>query len=322
MSDPLGIRRAARRVTERTTEIEIQDSAIRGLSKKLSKAPMPEWDAAVHFFDGTEKTINWLIALDAANFSFWPDPGNERWRVEHGGEWLDGYQALAASFKRAVGENVPLHEPKFLASLTAEQLRGVFRGKGEIPLFAERLANLREAGSVLIEKFGGSGAALVERAGGSAAKLAALVVEAFPSFRDEARYYGESVPFHKRAQILAADIHGAFESGTSAGKSPAAFHDMDSLTAFADYKVPQILRELGVLVYSPSLARHIDERLPIEAGGRREVEIRAATVEAVERLSAGSGIPPFRLDGALWRMSQTLSPDRNKPYHLTRTIYY
>ena len=52
----------------------------------------------------------------------------------------------------------------------------------------------------------------------------------------------------------------------------------EELTVFADYKLPQVLRRLGVLRYAPHLAERIDRLKPLEAGSREEGEIRAATV--------------------------------------------
>lgn len=59
------------------------------------------------------------------------------------------------------------------------------------------------------------------------------------------------------------------------------FKDIGNLTTFPDYRVPQLLRELGIMNYSPALAAAVDGREEIVAGSRHELEIRAATVVAV-----------------------------------------
>ena len=57
-----------------------------------------------------------------------------------------------------------------------------------------------------------------------------------------------SVALYKRAQILVGDIWACC-GGTGFG----AFSDIDAITAFADYRVPQLLVWFDVLQYSDSL---------------------------------------------------------------------
>jgi hypothetical protein len=53
---------------------------------------------------------------------------------------------------------------------------------------------------------------------------------------------------------------------------------------FADYRVPQILREYNILTYSELLAEKIDNFIELEYSCQYEVEIRALTVIAVEKI--------------------------------------
>lgn len=66
---------------------------------------------------------------------------------------------------------------------------------------------------------------------------------------------GRRVCFYKRAQIFAADVWGAF-----GGQGAGAFSDIGALTMFADYRVPAQLRTMGLLEYSPELARRVRPR--------------------------------------------------------------
>jgi hypothetical protein len=245
--------------------------------------------------------------------------------VEYRGERLNGYWALAACMKRAFEEDgVRLWDAKRLATLDQGEVYRVFRGHGLstiIPLVGDRLTCLREVGQVLLDKYDGQFVNVIKRASGSAAHLAALVAHEFPSFNDVASYGGSEVYFYKRAQLLVTDLWGAFS-----GKGWGAFTDLDSLTAFADYKLPQVLREYGVLEYNPSLAAKVDGQQIIPADSAEEVEIRAATVQAVEALRdalAAEGVPlhAFQVDWLLWQQAQSPA-EGGHPYHLTRTIYY
>jgi hypothetical protein len=282
---------------------------------------LPGWQQPCHFFDGGPQTVRWVFVLDVLNHCFWPDPGAPVWTVHYQGSAHSGYWGLAASLKRAVEDGLPLTDAATLAAMNAADLAAIFSGEGEIPLFRERLRNLREAGSVLLRSWQGDIVRLVAAAGGSALEVARLVTASFPSFRDQARYQGKTVLFWKRAQIFAADLHAAF-----AGSSWGAFHDIDRLTAFADYKLPQVLRELGVISYDVELARAVDGRIELAPGSEAEVAIRAMTVHAVEALReafsrSGRRVTAAEVDHWLWQLGQ-LEPFRARPYHRCRTIYY
>ncbi|MDY6954923.1 MAG: queuosine salvage family protein, partial [Thermodesulfobacteriota bacterium] len=148
-----------------------------------------------------------------------------------------------------------------------------------------------------------------------------LLAEKLTSFQDVSEYEGQEVFFYKRAQILAADLHGAFD-----GKGQGAFHDMDQLTAFADYKLPQVLRHAGVLRYAGALAEKVDQEVLLAQGSGEEVEVRANTIWAVELIRQelermGESLRAFEIDGLLWNLGQGAAC-RTKPYHKTVTIFY
>lgn len=319
--DPLGIRADCRRVVELAGQVRLAPGALERLADRLfALAPdLPPWEGRYHWSGTPDQTANWLLALDATNFSFW---GSPRWAIDFRGERLSGYWALAAALTRAVDDlGLPIGDAGYLADLSEQDGRAIFAGTTEIPLLADRLAHLREAGRVLRDDFDGRFLALVESAGRDAPRLAGRIARHIRSFRDVATYQGQPVRLYKRAQILAADLAGAF-----GGQGPGALTHLDGLTAFADYKLPQVLRHHGVLIYDPVLARQVDAQAPIPPGSPPEVEIRAAIVVAADALAALSrSYPreyrPFEVDWLLWNAGQSLPPNV-RPYHRTRTIYY
>jgi hypothetical protein len=286
---------------------------------------VPPWDKHYHWHDDRGRAVNVTLLLDALNFCFWADPGEPRWTIAYRGERLDGYWALAAAIKRAIEINeCPLWDADFLQNIDDDDVEAIFHPRrasaGRIPMFKTRVANIREVGRVLCDKYDGWFGAAIEAAGGSAPALVRRVVEDFPSFDDTATYGGREVRLYKRAQILVSDLYGALD-----GRGWGKLRDLDRLTAFADYKVPQILRAEGILAYAPDLAARIAAREPIPAESPEEVEIRAATVWGVEllrRALAERGVTAraFEIDWTLW----TLAQDRAgmEPYHRTRTVFY
>lgn len=319
-ADPLGVLATTAGVLKRAQFVRLDLKRIQTVAQVLSlrPVPVPSWDYEHHFFDGTERSVMYIFLLDALNFCFWGDP---KWTVSRVREDVDGYWALAAALKYAAQ-----HDPKFLdadalATLSPERLARVLRGNVEIPLFIERWRNAREVGRVLRDHFGGSAARLVETANGDAAKLALLVADNFSSFQDTTLYKGRPVNFFKRAQILAGDLFGSF-----GGEKWGAFKNLQDLTAFADYKLPQILRAWGILSYTPALAQRVDLKKPLVKDSAEEIEIRAGMVWAVELLrhaltQFGPELTSVQVDWFLWETSQG-NVKGMKPYHRVRTIYY
>jgi hypothetical protein len=316
----LGVLESTRRVMDAARHVSIDQGAVERLAERLSGrgAQAPEWRVWPHWWDDSPRAADYVLVLDALNFCFWGEP---RWRVEYEGKVLDGYWALAACLRRAIEAGVPLLDPAYLATFDEAAARELFDGQAEIPLLSDRVANLREVGRGLLAA-GGSFAEIVAGAGGSGEALVSEIVTRFPSFDDVATYDGAPIRLYKRAQILVSDLHGVF-----GGQGLGAFTDLERLTAFADYKIPQVLREADILVYEPALAATIDRQELIPPGDPREVEIRAGTVwgcellrQALERPAAGSPMRAFEVDWLLWSDAQgrTIS----KPYHRTRTIFY
>ena len=326
--DRLGVLTATARVMREAERVRIDGAAVAALAERWAAA---QWPAAVatlselHQPGAPGNLPNWTLLLDALNFCFWAAPDGPRWRVTWHGATHDGYNALAAALSRAVEDGLPLSDAAWLAQLDAATLAEVLRpdeGAPSIPLFAERLSNAREVGRALRDRFDGQFGNAIEEAGYDAVALEVTIEREFSSFADIAEWRGFPVPFLKRAQILVNDLRAL-----SGGSGMGAIRGMDQLTAFADYKLPQRLRALGVLVYAEELAHTVDSYTLIAAGTEPEVEIRAATVWAVEALRRalrdrhGLTRTAAEIDERLWVESQTRLPDE-RPYHRTRTIYY
>jgi hypothetical protein len=312
-----------RHVKVRSQQVTIDKQALADFSRKLidDEIEIPPWNYDYHFFDGGQETVAYLLILDSINFCFWPAPVEVKWEVQYKSETLSGYYALAASLKKAIDSGVPITRANYLAELPLGKLRQILGGKGELQLMEARAYILNELGAFLIKEYNGEAYRLVESAENSALNLVGLLVENLPSFRDVTEYYGKKIYFHKRAQIFAADLYGAF-----AGKDWGYFKDIDNLTAFADYKLPQVLRHVGVLQYSPSLEHKVDQGIFLEAGIPEEIEIRANTIWGVELIrqeltQMGKKLRAFEIDWALWNLGQQRE-FKAKPYHRTKTIFY
>lgn len=310
-------------IAESAKHVHINPDKLQDLASKIlqsTKSINRSWtdlDFKYHYVDGTEKTAQWLFLSSALNFSFWDGKAEELWQVEYEDEWVRGYWALTSALKKAVQTHDILNA-SYLENITQEDLEEIFKGKNTPPLLQERVQVCQNIGRVLNEKFNGQFANVLKKANNSAVNLTNLVAENFIDFKDIALYDDIEAPILKRAQILAADIWGAFK-----GESYGKFHDIDQLTIFADYKLPQFLRALGVLEYSAELAKKVDQFEIISSGSKMEIELRALTIQAVEELKKATNkkFSAVQLDWWIWNESFK-SEFEEKPHHLTRSVYY
>lgn len=310
-------------VAEMSGQVRLDKEVLVRFSRKMHKdrVRVPSWKCCYHICGSGEERVAYLLVLDSLNFCFWPASGMDKWEIEYGSRRLSGYYALAASLKQAIESGIPITRADYLAELSTSKLRKVLGGQGELQLLEDRVQILNEVGQLLVEDHDGKAHQLVEVSGMSAVTLARLLAERLSSFRDVAEYMGHEVFFYKRAQIFAADLYGAFD-----GKGWGSLMDMGKLTAFADYKLPQVLRHLGVLSYTQALAQAVDQKIPLETGSPEEVEIRANTIWAVELIrreleQLGTELMAFEIDWILWNMGQA-KEFKVRPYHRTVTIFY
>jgi hypothetical protein len=334
--DPLGVLASTQLVVEQGEHVWINPEQVEALSEQwiesgnITEAPPSMAYQQYHFFDGTERTVNWILVLDALNFCFWSEKDTPRWSITYLDQTLNGYLAQAAALTRAVAEGIPIWNAEFLSTLSEDTMATILRstpGEGEqtehsapIPLFEQRVQHAREVGQVLLARYDGQFANAVEHAQYDAIQLVELLVQDFPSFRDVARFRNTEVRFFKRAQLCASDLASTFGY-----QQWGALSNLDQLTAFADYKLPQVLRHYGAIEYAPSLAQQIDNQELLPAGSEEEIEIRAATVWACELLrrallNRGVRTSAAAIDLHLWLLGQQSHAMR--PYHRTRTIYY
>ena len=265
-----------------------------------------------------------------------------RWSADHLATQGMEYEHVAGGLRRALLADRGCLDPGRLAEIDGPGLRALLGWPRTLPLEQERARLLREIGVGLNRHWGGSVVAMIEAAGKSAPGLVDLVAQTFPGFRDATvdPRDGRQVFLYKRAQIFVGDVWGRFQ-----GRGLGDFGDsIGELTMFADYRVPVVLRSMGVLKYDDALAAAVDAGDgTIAAGSVEEIEIRACTVQAVERMKAalearlrnepelrpefgeGRGDAPkvtsVALDWFLWSEGEKFR-DQSPPHHRTVTVFY
>ncbi|CZR51896.1 probable cobyrinic acid a,c-diamide synthase [Phialocephala subalpina] len=280
-----------------------------------------------------ESTVAFIFTMDLLNFSFWSElDEEERFAVEYKGKKWTGYWSLVAALQRALDEDIPITSSDFWQNedeCTEEVLKHVFRSatEEEIPLFQERMSCLREAGQILYEKYQCSFRNCITAANGSAAALVNLLADNFPCFNDVVKFENrKSVRFLKRAQICVADLWAAFD-----GEGHGEFNDIDKITMFADYRIPQMLNTLGCLWYAPPLENAIRKKKVIESEHSWEIQLRGCSIWCIElirreilRNHPDAKINAILIDFFLYdtMKEREIADEEPIPHHRTRSIWY
>lgn len=312
----------------------------------------PQKSDCIDSKSGSERDSAQILAhvfvIDLLNFSFWHDCSSQTpYAVLRNNTWHTGYWSLCAAIMNALDRGIPITNADYYSQASNEDFMAVFVNdaqiRGEIPMFNERCDLLRRAGIILVKSYDSHIKNLVLSASKSAAKLLKLMVQVFGEvFDDSLVHHGSKVSFHKRAQIFIADAWACF-----GGQSFGEFSDIEIITMFADYRVPQTLLYYGILKYSPQLMATLlqnqrfhslkssstkdeSEKHMIKRGDLYEIEIRGASIWAVEllvkelkKLENMGSINAIIVDFYLWDLAK-LNPSEmlQWPIHLTRSIYY
>ncbi len=290
-------------------------------SAKLSDLEGSEFVEDTTMTEATaEERIAFCFVDSALNFCYWGEP---KWTIQFRGEAFDGSAALIRCLKRAIDNDYPLLKSSYLATMPEADLAEIFKGSVPIPLFAERLEILHDLGRITEERFGGSFTNIVHEGKWDAIELTSLIIEAFPTiFDDSADYHGHRVGLYKRAQLVPIQLHDLHGLGLLKHQVT----NFGQLTTLADYKIPQLLRKFRILEYTPELAKKVDTLVELPEGSEEEVEIRAATIWAIELVTRQlkqkwPEVYATRVGILFWLKGQVKSPD-DKPYHRTLTIWY
>ncbi|KAM3131683.1 hypothetical protein pb186bvf_016214 [Paramecium bursaria] len=257
---------------------------------------------------GDENLLIYLFVLDSMNFCFWPEEGFE-------------YENLAQLIKDKLINNPQYFQPEQFAKLEFNQFKEDLFGGKDFALIEERFKFLKDGAQVILSDYDGKIENLINTANQSALILLKILTTKFIGFQDHSVYKGKQTYYYKRAQIFIADIYASFD-----GKGLGQFYDIDQITMFPDYRVPQVFNNYGILEYEQNLQQKINQKQEILPGSHEEQEIRASTIIAVEYLKEeflklDVKLTSIECDWILWQVGEETKDDLI-PYHRTLTVYY
>ncbi len=258
--------------------------------------------------------IMYLILCESLNFCYWDS--DIKWKIEYKGEWYSGSLGLFYGISKAIQNGYDLLNIDYLEKMTIEQLDEIFKGTTSIPLLEERYEIIKQ----LVQELKNIDDLSKALDSNNDIELLNNIINNFSNFNDISIYKGKKVYFFKRAILLVGDLIENVKSIKEKVKNDS------NMLGCADYKIPQVLRHLGILEYNEELAQIVDSKQQLKHDSEMEIEVRANMLYALELIKnklhqKGIEMNSTQIDNILWLLSKN-KEFKAKPYHLTRTIYY
>lgn len=308
-------------VAQNAQHVRINEDKIEDYAKTLNALPVPDTlDDHNHFVSGDlEKDFGYILLLDSINFGSGYKPALR----SEGMFMIDGSIYFTISQRLKNRFNIAPISAAEAEKMTLSDVQDIFRfptkSAKDAPASAELSAHFKKAinelGAHVLRTGQGSYTRFIDNMEGSASRCVASL-DALSMFQDTATYKGRTIGFYKRAQIAATDLHLIAEKN-----GVNLFKDIGDCTIFCDNAVPHVLKEDGILEYSPELSALIAEQAVIPYASDMEVEIRGCAAHAVELVSQFTDLRVIDLDHRLWHRSKE-QYFRALPSHKTRTIFY
>ena len=255
-----------------------------------------------------EDIIIFLLFYQSIDFSFWSDKKYIIHTADYGD--IDGSQALMY----VLVSNINLFKDiDKIRQLSYEDFRNLFIGDNELPLMKERYEIIVNVANIVKRKMNSNFYNYIKDVKNDN-ELFDIVINNFPSFKDERTFKGKTIYFYKLASLLVSDIMHLRKIKESED------FDYSHIVGCSDYKIPQILRNLGVMVYDKELSYIIDNKIEIDENSEYEVEIRGNTIAVMSYIKDKTGLCGMEINDYFWLMSNKIKS--NKPYHRTRTKSY
>lgn len=299
-------------VSENSKHVSINEEKLNQFVKGIDNIKMEHWLSSSPF--GllelpVETIINFLLIYESIDFSFW---GSPKWSIETTSGKLDGSIALLYALLNYVKKE----KTTDFSNISTEKFSNILKGTPEIPLLEKRFKIIKEVSTIVNKKMQGNFYQYIKHIT-SDKELFEIIINSFPNFKDERTYNNKTIYFYKLAQLLTSDILHIRE------EKEQIKVDYTHLVGCADYKIPQVLRGLGILNYNDELLKIVDNQIEIPVNSVYEVEIRANMITVIDMINKKLDYKYSRMDINDYLFMQKKNKNLTlKPYHLTRNTNY
>ena len=248
------------------------------------------------------------------NFCFW---GSKDWKVEFRGNTYMGSEALFYSVLKGINMCPNFLDLENLKKINKPKFQQFLYSNGNLPkLFSKRFKLFKETINIICQKKDSFFEELFSAR--TDEEIVEYIIKNFKHFDDKSKFMGKTIHFNKRAILLTNDLFRMSKTIRNNIKS------INNLTGGADYSVPRVLQEKGILKYNDELLEIIKKEKRIKHNNQMEIEIRANTLLALELIKEriyikkNINIETIELDNIIWNSRN----NTKTPPHHTKTIFY
>lgn len=302
-------------VVDNSSYVSINKSKINDFVDFLTDLNYIHWSKNLKLQLNEKEWILLCFIVESLNFCFWQEP---RYEIIYENKNYTGSMAMLYSIINAVINKEIILDANELKKMEKYKFIKIFtKNTWTLPMIDERYNNFMntvnffaESSNVYDKLFSFN----------NDIDLVNYIVSHLESFDDKSLYKGKMVLFNKRATLLVNDLYNvSLTIRNNIG-------NIDNLSGCADYGIPQVLRDFGILEYSKILKERVDNEIILEHNGEMEIEIRANMLYCIELikeelLNKNILINSVCLDNLIWWVYKKNKRKKSKVHH-TITIYY
>lgn len=259
-----------------------------------------------------KQCIIFSFICESINFCFWGNNDDLNYKNYIGSE------TMFNNLKQNIKNNPLILDIENLNNLSLEDFEKLIGNDViKFPLYETRFKLLKDTINIINNKKGNFFNELFEVK--SDIELLNYITNHFWHFDDKSIYKNKTIKFNKRATLLVNDLYQLSDT------IKTNISTLDNLMGCADYALPRMLYENGILIYSNELLKIIESKKLIEHDSEFEIEIRANTLYALELIKEelrrnNINLNSIQIDNIIWNMRTKL--EHIIPVHRTITIYY
>lgn len=301
-------------IVDNSKYVSINYNSIDTFIKEMGKINYTHWSKNTDLNLNEKEWIILSFLIESMNFCFWNKP---KWKIETSDGIVSGSSALFYIFINEVKKNKDFLIIDNLEKINFKKFKTIFNKNDSFCQFLkERYINFKEVLKNIKEKDFFTELYSNE----SDIELVNYIVKKFKSFDDKSIYKGKVIHFNKRATLLANDLYNV------SNILKAKIKNVDNLSGCADYGIPRIFRDFGLLVYNEKLSNIVDKEKQISHDSEMEVEIRGNMLYLIELIKEklidkDIIINSIELDNIIWWMYKKNVSFKSNVHH-TITIYY